>query len=219
MSRRHRARIQRRLRIIVLSSLITLVGAEAAFLHFAPAKAPPSGITAAVSLPEITHPLPLSHYAAVVAGDVFASTRQPSARVLARVAVPAPEEASTFRVTAIVISGDTRVALVEFSGSAQTQHIHVGDLLAAHRVVAIAPDAITIDNNGLHQDIALSHKSDQSDIGTAPLPQVAGASSGSRTGPVTQAEAEAMYKGFWAMKTSSMPDPMPAMPIRRKPPG
>ncbi len=118
-----------------------------------------------------------------------------------------------------MISGDTRLALVEMPGSEQAQHIHVGDLLGGHRVIAIGNDAITIDNSGLHQDLALSHKGADSSVPGAPQLAQGTSAPERHAGPVTQADAEAMYKGFWDSKTKDIADPMRPVTKQQRPPG
>jgi len=218
MSRRHRARIQSRLRIIVLSTLITVLVSEMVLFQFASGKLAPSGISASTALPEIGAPDRLSRYSTLITSDPFSPMRQPSAKVLARLATPSVEDASALRVIAIVTSGDTRLALVELPGSGQPQRIHIGDLIGAHRVLAIGPDAITLDNNGLREDFAVPHKTalDQ-DPSNASVSESGAPASAPQT--TTQADGEAIYKAFWETRTKDIADPAPRMLVPTRPPG
>ncbi|MFO1187699.1 MAG: hypothetical protein U1E87_09780 [Alphaproteobacteria bacterium] len=228
MSRRHRARIRRRLRILLLTSLITFLIAEVVWLEFAGRTPRPSGITAAIALPPIATPDPPTRYAAIVTGDLFSEARQPSERVLARVAVRGPAEAGALRILAIVVTDTDRVALVETAGSAEPLRLRLGDRAGPYRVLAISPDAITVENNGLTEVFAVpsqeamngesapargpaANPGNEVEASRAPNPQ----------GLPSAAEGQEINRRFLEMRAMDKPDPTlaptsPQSPVRPK---
>lgn len=214
MSRRHRARIQGRLRILVLSGLITFLIAEIAWIELARRRPVPSGVTAAIAVPPLPAPEPLARYAEIVTGDLFSETRQPSERVLARVAVPAASQTGALRVLAIVVSDSDRLALVEITGSAELVRLRQGDRAGPYRVLAIGPDSITLENNGLTEIFAVpSQEAPAQGLppgtaqGAAPPNAPALAATPPMAGGPSAAEAQEFNRHFLEMRAMEKPDP------------
>lgn len=219
MSRRHRARIRRRMRILILSSLMTFLIAEVAWLELVGRRPAPSGVTAAIAVPPLAAPEPFARYSAIVTGDLFAEARRPSDRVLSRIAVPAPGKTDTLRVVAIVVTDTDRLALVEMPGTPEPVHLRQGDRAGSYRVLAISTDTITVENNGLTE--VFSIPSQETDLASPTFSQLQqGSGPQAAQGGLNAEQGQEINRLFLEMRAMDKPDPTiaPSSPQSRAPP-
>jgi len=221
MSRRHRARIRRRLRILILSLLMTFLIAEVALLELVGRRPHPSGVTAAIAVPPIAAPEPLARYSTIVIGDLFAEARTPSDRVLSRIAVPGPGASGALRVVAIIVTDTDRLALVEMPGAPEPVRLRQGERAGPYRAIAIGPDTITVENNGLTEVFAIPSQDMAASGGGSPASTHAQPSGAppSLQGP-NAAQGQEINRLFLEMRAMDKPDPTiaPSSPQSRAPP-
>ncbi len=224
MSRRHRARIRGRMRILVLSSLMTFLIAELTWLEMARRRPRPSGVTAAIAMPPLAAPEPLARYSAIVTADLFAEARRPSERVLSRIAVPAPGETGALRVVAIIVTDTDRLALVEVPGAPEPVRLRQGDRTGPYHVLAIGTDTITVENNGLPEVFAIPSQDAMGAGGVLPAPTPVQQSQAppSAQGPagLNAAQGQEINRLFLEMRAMDKPDPTiaPSSPQSHAPP-
>jgi hypothetical protein len=207
------------LRIILLSSLMTFLVAEMTWLEFGRRRPRPSGVTAAIAIPPQSAPEPLVRYSAIVTGDLFAEARRPNERVLSRIAVQSPGESGALRVVAIIVTDTDRVALVELAGAAEPVRLRQGDRAGPYRVLAIDPDTITVETNGLTEVFAIPSQDviETGDASPAPTPPQQSSAPSAQGGTPNAAQGQEINRLFLEMRALDKPDPTVA-PSSPQPP-
>ena len=123
-----------------------------------PSDEPPPMPTGTFSLP------PIDEYSEFIERPLFTASRRPRAETAdaapdTRETGPAPASAPArkrgFKLSAVIIAGQERAALLEHPDTRKPTRVHLGETIAGWSLTQVEPDAVVLENGGQSTQITL----------------------------------------------------------------